>query len=170
MLKGHIAVARCRFPAGTAGRQLDVLARASLWEAGLNYNHGTGHGVGFYLSVHEGPQAISPTRCTGVPLEAGNILSNEPGYYQEGDYGVRLENLVLVVEDREASTEESPWLRFETITLCPIDTRLVEPKLLVAEERGWLDGYHARVREALAEGLSARELAWLQRATAPLAE
>jgi len=168
VLKGHIAVARCRFPAGTAGRQLDTLARASLWEAGLNYNHGTGHGVGFYLNVHEGPQAISPTRCTGVPLEEGNILSNEPGYYQEGDYGIRLENLVLVVEDREASTEESPWLRFETITLCPIDTRLVEVELLTAEERTWLDTYHAGVREALAGGLSAKELGWLQRATAPL--
>jgi Xaa-Pro aminopeptidase len=168
VLRGHIALARCCFPAGTSGRQIDALARVPLWEAGLNYNHGTGHGVGFFLNVHEGPQAISPTRCTGVPLEEGNIQSDEPGYYKEGEYGIRIENLVLVVRDGARSSADAPFLGFEVLTLCPIDRRLIEPALLGAEERAWLDVYHARVREALGEGLTAEEGDWLERATRPL--
>lgn len=169
VLKGHIAIARSRFPAGTAGRQLDAFARRALWDVGLNYNHGTGHGVGAYLSVHEGPQAISPTRCTGVPLDEGNLLSNEPGYYKEGEYGIRIENLVLTVRDPELSTEETTFLRFETVTLCPIETRLCDPALLDAGEREWLDRYHARVLEELGPVLGARTRRWLERATAPIA-
>jgi Xaa-Pro aminopeptidase len=165
VLKGHIAISRCRFPAGTAGRQIDTLARSALWSAGLNYNHGTGHGVGAYLSVHEGPQSISPVRCTGVPLEAGNILSNEPGYYKEGQYGIRLENLVRVVADEKLSAGGDLFLTFDELTLCPFDSRLVERALLTAEERAWLNDYHTRVREALEPLLPAREVRWLRRAT-----
>ncbi len=168
VLKGHIAIARSRFPAGTAGRQLDAFARRALWEIGLNYNHGTGHGVGAYLSVHEGPQAISPTRCTGVPLEEGNLLSNEPGFYKEGAYGIRIENLVLTVRDDEHSSEECAFLRFETVTLCPIDTRLIDGALLDAGQRRWLDEYHEQVRRELSPRLDAAERAWLERATRPL--
>lgn len=168
VVKGHVALARCRFPAGTAGRQIDVLARLPLWAAGLDYAHGTGHGVGAYLNVHEGPQAISPTRCIGVPLEAGNILSNEPGFYREGEYGIRVENLILTVEDQELSRPGSPFLRFEPLTLCPIDRRLLDLQLLDAAERRWLDDYHARVREELSPALGPEEQAWLAAATAPL--
>lgn len=168
VLKGHIAVARARFPAGTPGRQIDTLARTALWDVGLNYNHGTGHGVGAYLSVHEGPQSISPVRCIGIPLEPGNILSNEPGYYKEGEYGIRIENLVLVVEDGELTSGDASWLGFETLSLCPIDTRLIEAKLLTPAERQWLDGYHRQVREALTPALSREEAAWLKRATRKL--
>ena len=168
VLKGHIAIARARFPGGTPGRQIDTLARWALWEVGLNYNHGTGHGVGSYLSVHEGPQSISPVRCVGIPLEPGNILSNEPGFYKEGAFGIRIENLVLVVEDRQHSDAEDTWLGFETLTLCPIDKRLVEPDLLTDAEREWLDGYHVRVRDALSPHLEKADAAWLERATRPL--
>jgi Xaa-Pro aminopeptidase len=168
VVKGHVALARCRFPAGTAGRQIDVLARLPLWSVGLDYAHGTGHGVGAYLNVHEGPQAISPTRCIGVPLEAGNILSNEPGFYREGEYGIRVENLILTVEDQELSQPGAPFLRFETLTLCPIDRRLLDLELLDAAERRWLDDYHARVREEISPALEPRERAWLAAATAPL--
>ncbi len=169
VLKGHIAIARCRCPVGTAGRQLDALARLALWEAGLDYQHGTGHGVGAYLNVHEGPQAISHTRCVGVPLEEGNIQSDEPGYYKEGEYGIRIENLILTVRDEVLSREAAPFLRFEVLTLCPIDRRLIEPRLLGGDELSWLDEYHHRCREELAGGLTPEETGWLQRATAPLA-
>ncbi len=165
VLKGHIALITCRFPAGTVGKQLDTVARLPLWRAGLNYNHGTGHGVGFFLNVHEGPQSISPTRCTGAPLEAGNILSIEPGYYKEGRYGIRIENLALVVPDPEASTPEQPWLRFEPLTLCPIDTRLVDRALLAPEELRWLNDYHRQVRAALSPHLEGADLRWLRQAT-----
>jgi len=167
VLQGHIALARARFPEGTLGVRLDVLARGALWEAGLDYNHGTGHGVGAYLSVHEGPQNIG-TRPGGLPLEAGNILSNEPGFYVEGAYGIRVENLILVVEDAEFSTPARKWLRFETITLCPIDRRLIEPALLAPEERRWLDDYHREVLRTLRPQLEAADAAWLRRACAPL--
>jgi Xaa-Pro aminopeptidase len=169
VLKGHMAVARCHFPAGTAGRQIDTLGRLALWDAGLDYAHGTGHGVGAYLNVHEGPQAISHTRCTGVPLEEGNILSDEPGFYQEKEYGIRIESLLLTVQDETLSRRETPFLGFEVLTLCPIDLRLVEPDLLTAEERTWLDAYHRRVYDELAPDLAAEDRSWLRRATRPLA-
>jgi Xaa-Pro aminopeptidase len=167
VLRGHIALARVAFPAGTRGPRLDTLARIPLWEAGLDYNHGTGHGVGAYLGVHEGPQSIG-TREANAVLEPGNILSNEPGYYEPGAYGIRIENLILVTEDPVRTRPGKQWLRFETITLCPIDTRLVEPKLLSADEKKWLNEYHAGVRKALSPQLDAPERRWLAQATAPV--
>ncbi|WP_194745629.1 aminopeptidase P family protein [Thermaurantiacus tibetensis] len=170
VLKGHIALATARFPKGTRGGQLDILARQHLWAAGLDYAHGTGHGVGSYLSVHEGPQRIAASASApGIdePLLPGMILSNEPGFYKVGGYGIRTENLVLVVEDpREGDVE--PMLAFETLTLAPIDLRLVEPALLSPADVAWLDAYHARVREAHAPHLAGAELAWLEAATRPL--
>ena len=171
VLKGHIALATARFPRGTRGGQLDILARQHLWAAGLDYAHGTGHGVGSYLSVHEGPQRIAAApgaAGTDEPLQPGMILSNEPGFYKVGGYGIRIENLVLVVEDPRDSDLE-PMLAFETLTLAPIDTRLVEPALMTADEIAWLDGYHARVRETLMPLVDEETRAFLERATAPLA-
>ncbi len=168
VLKGHIALGAARFPRGTSGSQLDALARASLWQAGLDYDHGTGHGVGSYLSVHEGPQRISkiPNR---VPLLPGMIVSNEPGYYKTGAYGIRIENLVTVVR-LEAPNEGVPELYgFETITLAPIDRNLVDLSLMAPAEIAWLDAYHARVRDTLTPLLDAETAAWLAEATAPLA-
>ena len=166
VLKGHIAIAAARFPAGTTGARLDTLARAALWQSGRDYAHGTGHGVGAYLNVHEGPQSISH-RSTGVALEPGNIQSNEPGYYEPGAFGIRIENLVEVVRD-EAVAPAGDFLRFDTLTLCPIEKRLVEPALLSAAERGWLDAYHARVLDTLGPDLDRDERAWLEGACAPL--
>ena len=159
VLKGHIAIARAVFPDGTTGAQLDTLARQFLWRAGLDFDHGTGHGVGSYLSVHEGPARIS--KLGSAPLKRGMILSNEPGYYRTGAYGIRIENLVLVTEAAAVAGAEKPLNAFETLTLAPIDVRLVEPRLLAAEEIAWLAAYHARVRETLAPLLDAptRELA-----------
>jgi Xaa-Pro aminopeptidase len=167
VLKGHIALATARFPRGTTGSQLDALARLALWQAGLDYDHGTGHGVGSYLGVHEGPQRISklPNR---VPLEIGMIVSNEPGYYKTGAYGIRIENLVTVVAV-EIPGAERPMLGFETLTLAPIDRALVEPSLLGADEIAWLDAYHAKVRETLTPLVDAATAAWLAAATRPLA-
>ncbi len=166
VLKGHIAIARAVFPDGTSGAQLDSFARQFLWQAGLDFDHGTGHGVGSYLSVHEGPARIS--KLGGAPLERGMILSNEPGYYRTGAYGIRIENLVLVTEAPPAAAAEKPLNAFETLTLAPIDTRLIEPAMLDAEERLWLDAYHARVRETLAPIVDAPTRDWLMAATAPL--
>lgn len=167
VLKGHIALARATFPAGVRGIRLDTFARMHLWEAGLDYNHGTGHGVGAYLNVHEGPQSISPTRdIFGAPLEPGNILSNEPGYYEAGAYGIRIENLILVREEPKLSKNGTSWLGFDTITLCPIETRLIEPKLLTQPERTWLNQYHSTVYKTLSPRLSAAEKSWLRKATA----
>ena len=165
VLKGHIAIARAVFPKGTSGAQLDALARVALWQAGLDFDHGAGHGVGSYLSVHEGPQRLS--KIGTVPLEPGMILSNEPGYYKKGEYGIRIENLVLV-EKREVAGAEREMLGFETLTFAPIDVELVEPTLLTAEEREWLDSYHARVRETLAPEVDEATRAWLVEATRPL--
>jgi len=162
VLKGMIAISRLVFPKGTAGNQIDILARHALWQVGLNYAHGTGHGVGAFLSVHEGPAGISP-RYT-IPFEAGMILSNEPGYYETGAYGIRIENLVAVVESEIAPD----FLGFETLTYAPIDTRLVAPDLLTPEERGWLNAYHAEVARRVAGQLDAEDSAWLARATAPI--
>ena len=167
VLKGHIAIATARFPEGTSGSQLDTLARLHLWRAGIDYDHGTGHGVGSYLCVHEGPQRISklPNR---VPLEPGMVVSNEPGYYKPGAYGIRIENLVAVVEVGTPDGGEKPMLGFETLTKAPIDRALVEPALMTAEEIAWLDSYHADVRETLTPLLDPQTAAWLATATPPL--
>jgi Xaa-Pro aminopeptidase len=165
VLKGHIAIATARFPAGTTGAQLDTLARQFLWRAGLDYDHGTGHGVGSYLGVHEGPQRISKLG-TGAALEPGMIVSNEPGYYKTGEYGIRIENLVAVVEAPPVAGGEKALLEFETLTLAPIDRRLVATSLLTGDERTWLDAYHARVRATIGPRLDAATRAWLEQATA----
>lgn len=167
VLKGHIALARARFPEGTTGSQLDALARLPLWQAGLDYDHGTGHGVGCYLGVHEGPQRISKLPSP-VALRPGMVLSDEPGYYKEGAYGIRIESLLAVTPPSAAATGEKAVLGFEVLTLAPIDRSLVEPSLLEAEERAWLDAYHERVRGALSPLLEAGERAWLESATRPL--
>jgi Xaa-Pro aminopeptidase len=163
VLKGHIALATARFPAGTTGAQLDTLARAPLWAVGLDYDHGTGHGVGAYLSVHEGPQSISK-RPIAQPLLPGMICSNEPGYYKTGGYGIRIENLI-VVHEAKVEGAERPMLEFETVTLAPIDLELVETSLLTADETAWLNAYHARVRETLTPLVDADTVAWLKTAT-----
>ncbi len=164
VLKGHIALATARFPEGTIGMQLDSFARRPLWEAGLDYDHGTGHGVGSYLSVHEGPQNISK-RPVSQPLRPGMICSNEPGYYKTGEYGIRIENLVVVTEPKAMAEGERPMMGFETITLAPIDLNLVEPGLLTDPERVWLNAYHARVLETLKPLLDEETRAWLEKAT-----
>lgn len=161
VLKGHIALATAHFPEGTAGSQLDALARQYLWQAGLDYDHGTGHGVGCYLGVHEGPQRISK-RGGDAPLAPGMILSNEPGYYREGAYGIRIENLVAV------RREKPGWLAFETLTCAPMDRLLMDRSLLTASELNWLNAYHDWVRASLRAGLDAREQAWLDGACAAL--
>ncbi len=166
VLRGHIAIARQRFPQGISGADIDVLARMALWNAGHDYAHGTGHGVGAALAVHEGPAGIS--RRSRVPLEAGMILSNEPGDYHEGEYGIRIENLVLVREAAVPLGGLKPMLSFETLTLAPIDTRLVLPHLLGPEDIGWLDTYHARVHGALAGDLDKPERDWLETRCRPL--
>jgi Xaa-Pro aminopeptidase len=166
VLKGHIAIARAVFPKGTSGAQIDAFARQSLWAAGLDFDHGTGHGVGSYLSVHEGPQRIAKTGAVG--LAPGMIISNEPGYYAAGRFGIRIENLV-VVEERKIAGAERVMFGFETITLAPIDARLIARKLLSADEIAWLDAYHARVRKALAPLVDPQTRAWLRKATQPLA-
>jgi Xaa-Pro aminopeptidase len=166
VLKGHIAIARAVFPDGTSGAQLDTLARQFLWREGLDFDHGTGHGVGSYLSVHEGPARIS--KLGGAPLKRGMIISNEPGYYRTGAYGIRIENLVLVIEAEAVAGAEKPLNAFETLTLAPIDRRLIEPAMLTQEELAWLNAYHARVRDALSPGLDAPTRQWLGAATAPL--
>ena len=169
VLKGHIALAACRFPKGTTGSQLDALARRSLWEVGLDYDHGTGHGVGSYLSVHEGPQRISKI-ANSQSLLPGMIVSDEPGYYKTGAYGIRIENLVAVTPIREGEAVERSLLCFETLTLAPIDHTLVEPSLLEAWEVAWLDAYHTRVRTEitpLVDDITAR---WLAAVTRPLGQ
>lgn len=163
VLKGHIALAMARFPAGTTGSQLDVLARYALWQAGLDYDHGTGHGVGAYLSVHEGPHRISKMP-NSVALQPGMIVSNEPGYYKAGAYGIRIENLVAVKEASIAGADRR-YLEFETLTLAPIDLACVESALLTDPERQWLNAYHARVREAVSAGLDEASRGWLDEAT-----
>ena len=162
VLKGHIAIARAVFPKGTSGAQIDAMARAPLWRAGLDFDHGTGHGVGSYLSVHEGPHRISKTGATA--LLPGMILSNEPGYYSPGAFGIRIENLV-VVEPRTIVGAEREMLGFETLTLAPIDVRLVDWKLMDADEIAWLDAYHARVRKTLSPLVDKTTRRWLSDAT-----
>ncbi|MFC3913416.1 aminopeptidase P family protein [Pseudaeromonas sharmana] len=165
VLKGHIAIDRVRFPKGTSGIQLDVLARLPLWQAGYNYDHGTGHGVGHFLSVHEGPQRIA-SKGSLVPLEPGMVLSNEPGYYREGAFGIRCENLVVVEPSEEPS--EITMYRFRRLTLVPFDVRLIDKSLLSEDEIVWINSYHAEVREAVKAHLSDHEIGWLLQATAPI--
>ncbi len=165
VLKGMIAISRAVFPKGVSGAQIDAFARQFLWQAGLDFDHGTGHGIGSYLSVHEGPQRIS--KAGTAPLQPGMIISNEPGYYAAGRFGIRIENLV-VVEERRIAGAERVMFGFETITLAPIDQRLVESKLPGAEEIAWLNAYHARVRKALTPLVDRETRAWLKDATRPL--
>lgn len=167
VLKGMIAMSRARWPRGLAGRDLDALARYPLWLAGQDYDHGTGHGVGMYLSVHEGPQRLS--RISDVPLQPGMILSNEPGYYREGAFGIRIENLI-VVEDAPAikGGDDRAMLSFRTLTYVPIDRRLIFVEMLTTDERHWLNAYHKDVREKLLPRVSEMARLWLEQATAPL--
>jgi Xaa-Pro aminopeptidase len=167
VLKGMIAISTARFPKGTRGVDLDPLARIALWKAGADYGHGTGHGVGSYLSVHEGPQRIS--RAAMQELLPGMILSNEPGYYRPGAFGIRIENLVHVEEAEMIEGGDRPMLGFATLTFCPIDRRLVLSHMLTREELRWLDDYHAETREKLLPLIEDPDVkAWLKRATAPL--
>jgi Xaa-Pro aminopeptidase len=166
VLKGHIGIATARFPKNTRGVDLDPFARRALWEAGLDFDHGTGHGVGSYLSVHEGPQGIS--RAAMATLEPGMIVSNEPGYYKKGAYGIRVENLLLVTEPEKVPGGERDLMAFETLTLVPIDRRLVVPETLSATELGWLNAYHARVRDEIGPELGPEDRAWLEQATAEI--
>jgi Xaa-Pro aminopeptidase len=165
VLQGMIAISRVRFPRGLAGRDLDPLARYPLWVAGQDFDHGTGHGVGAFLSVHEGPQRLS--RISEVPLEPGMILSNEPGYYREGAFGIRLENLI-VVQEAPALGDNRAHHAFETLTFVPFDRRLILRDTLAPDEIGWIDGYHAAVRDRIGPRLSAAARDWLLQATAPL--
>jgi Xaa-Pro aminopeptidase len=165
VLRGHIAIARAVFPDGTSGAQLDTLARQYLWQAGIDFEHGTGHGVGSYLSVHEGPARISKLGTT--PLKRGMILSNEPGFYKTGGFGIRIENLELVVS-AEIDGAEKPMNAFETLTLAPIDRRLIERDMLSRDELGWLNAYHARVRDEVRPHLDEATKVWLDAATAEL--
>lgn len=171
VLQGHIALATAVFPEGTNGGQLDSFARRPLWEAGLDFAHGTGHGVGSYLAVHEGPQRIAKPNYPGggpaEPLRLGMIISNEPGYYKAGEYGIRIENLVLV-ERRDIPGAEQPMMGFETLTFAPIERRLIEPAMLTQAERAWLDAYHGRVLDVLGPELGADERAWLLAKCAPI--
>ncbi|MXO96661.1 M24 family metallopeptidase [Erythrobacter aquimaris] len=171
VLKGHIELDLAKFPDATSGGALDALARMHLWQAGVDYGHGTGHGVGSYLSVHEGPQRISKPGGafpgTETPLREGMILSNEPGYYKAGEYGIRIENLVLVV-DADIDGSEGKYLGFETLTHVPLDRKLVDKSLLSEREIAWWNEYHARTREILAPQLEGDDLAWLERECAPL--
>ena len=162
VLKGMIAISMLRFPKGTTGAQIDVLARQFLWQAGVTYNHGTGHGVGAYLGVHEGPVGISPRSST--PFEVGNVISNEPGYYKTGAYGIRIENLITVIESKDFPG----YLEFETLTLAPIDRRLIRKSLLSEAERAWLDAYHHRVWKEIGPSVKGKAKDWLKEATAAL--
>lgn len=167
VLKGHIAIATALFPRGTRGQQIDAFARRPLWEVGLDYAHGTGHGVGSYLSVHEGPQRIATFGGGDEPLAAGMILSNEPGYYKAGDYGIRIENLVLVVP-RSVAGAEREMLGFETLTFAPIDRALIDADMLTAAERDWLNAYHADVLARIGPLVEGETRAWLTAACAPV--
>jgi len=166
VLKGMVAVASARFPKGTTGHQLDVLARVGLWSAGLDYDHGTGHGIGSYLAVHEGPQHM--TKRASPALEPGMIVSDEPGYYKTGAWGIRIENVIVVTEPAAIAGGERPMLGFETLTLAPIDRRMIDTALLTSAEIAWIDAYHARVADVIGPHLDATEVAWLRTATAPL--
>ena len=166
VLKGHIALATQKFPKGTTGSQIDILARAPLWSIGLDFDHGTGHGVGSYLGVHEGPHRISKT-SSSIPLESGMIISNEPGYYKEAAYGIRLENLI-VVQVENIDNAEREMLSFETITYAPFDRTMIDKKLLNEYEIDWINSYHASVRNILTPLLLEEVACWLKQATAKI--
>ena len=167
VLKGHIALAAVRFPHGTTGTHLDVLARHALWQAGLDYQHGTGHGVGAYLGVHEGPQRIAKP-WNAVPLSPGMILSNEPGYYREGEYGIRIENLQYVTAPAAIAGGEIDMLGFECLTFAPLSRDLIVTDMLSETERAWVDDYHARVWSLISGRLERDVKAWLKAACEPL--
>ena len=167
VLKGHMALAQAKFPKGTTGSQLDILARSHLWNAGLDYDHGTGHGVGAHLSVHEGPQRISKVPSS-VALQPGMVISNEPGYYKEGAYGIRIENLICVGSLNKDAGTERPMMNFETLTYAPIDKRLVDLEILNENEVSWLNSYHAQVFEKISPQLEGSDLVWLKEATSGL--
>ena len=162
VLKGYIALDLLRFPKGTMGVQMDILARQHLWQQGLNYGHGTGHGVGFFLNVHEPPQgfAISISQRGTTPFQAGMFTSNEPGFYKTGEYGIRIENLILCKE--AIQTDFGQFLCFEALTLFPIDLELIDASLLDDRELHWLNSYHQRVYETLAPLLEAEEKGWMK--------
>jgi len=166
VLKGHISLARAKFPQGVTGVRLDTLARQWLWGAGLDYNHGTGHGVGAFLAVHEGPRSIGPASPNTLPIEPGNVFSNEPGYYKEGEYGIRIENLIVTVDSGDVSDSGVPFYKFEDLTVCPIDTRLINPNLLDAGEIRWLNAYHRHVYKTLSPFLEKEDRSWLKTACA----
>jgi len=167
VLQGMIAVSRIRFPKGVGGQHLDTLARAPLWLAGQDYDHGTGHGVGSYLSVHEGPQSLS--RRNAVALQEGMILSNEPGYYREGAFGIRIENLIVTIKAPDLpGSDDRDMLAFETLTFVPFDRRLIVTDMLISAERDWINQYHADTLTLLAGRLDAKAATWLQKACAPL--
>ncbi|WP_235035485.1 aminopeptidase P family protein [Roseomonas sp. 18066] len=167
VLQGHISLAVLRFPHGIAGAHIDAVARAPLWQAGLDYDHGTGHGIGSFLSVHEGPVSISRA-AKPIAIQPGMILSDEPGYYLPGAYGIRIENLLLVQEAATQPDQRKKFLEFETLTLAPYDRRLIALSLLSPAERGWIDAYHARVLAEVGPGLEPEVAAWLRAACAPL--
>jgi Xaa-Pro aminopeptidase len=166
VLKGMIAISTIAFPKGTSGSHIDVLARAALWKAGLDFDHGTGHGVGSYLSVHEGPARIS--KASHIGLQPGMILSNEPGFYKQGEYGIRIENLLLIKEPQEIKGGERPMMSFETLTLAPIDRNLIDTRLLTREELQWLDAYHTRTLKEVGSFMTGESLEWMKKACAPL--
>jgi Xaa-Pro aminopeptidase len=162
VLKGHINLAQAKFPLGTKGYQLDLLARKALWENGLNYGHGTGHGVGYCLNVHEGPQNICPAD-NKTNIEPGMLISNEPAIYREGEYGIRTENLIICYEDEE--TEFGKFLKFDTVSLCYIDKTLIDKSLLSKNEINWLNLYHSEVYDKLSPHLTDDERSWLKEKT-----
>jgi Xaa-Pro aminopeptidase len=166
VLQGMIAISRVRFPKGVTGGHLDSLARYPLWLTGQDFDHGTGHGVGAFLSVHEGPQRIS--RVSDVPLQVGMILSNEPGYYREGAFGIRIENLIVVQKAMPGIDAHREQLCFETITFAPLDRRLIVLDMLAKGERDWINAYHAEVLEKIGQRVTGATLAWLKAACAPL--
>ncbi len=165
VLMGHIDLELTSFPEGTTGPALDTITRRHLWQVGLNFKHGTGHGIGAALCVHEGPASINPSKGHGVAVEAGMVFSNEPGYYEDGQYGIRTENLIIVNEDKKNSSDAFKFLCFENITMCPIDLRLVDKDLLKKKHVRWLNAYHREVREKLSPHLSGEEKKWLKEAT-----
>ena len=168
VLKGMIAISRLRWPRGLAGQHLEAVGRVPLWQAGLDFDHGLGHGVGVYLCVHEGPQRFS--RLSDTPLEPGMILSNEPGYYRPGAFGIRIENLVAVEEVPALAGGDAhrPMLQLETLTYCPIDQSLIDTDLLTVEERDWINAYHETCRRVLGDRVAPSTEVWLYRATAPI--